>query len=252
MVSTRGQKRYAADSGNPLRQAGILLNILAFVGPGHWYFISAVSKLWKDLYEKVKSERTAIVIYYDVLFGGWFNCTPQMTLFSSVCASSSRVRLAHAANSGCLKDPRHEYFAGRYADQATLVTAHELGLQFSPHVLTGALRAGDHTKAMWLYTEQHCGLGNHYRVCAEAAMGGSIEVLAWLKQQGVDPTGETCVAAARHDQLPVLQYLHAEGILSSRRVCDAAARRGDLVMLKWAITRGTSTTYARQLYTVIM
>jgi hypothetical protein len=53
-MNTRAQKRSAADDErNPLQQ------MLDYVGPGHWYFVATVSKLWKDLYEKVASQRAA-------------------------------------------------------------------------------------------------------------------------------------------------------------------------------------------------
>jgi hypothetical protein len=56
-MNTRAQERYADDNRNPLRQVGILKRVLDYVGPGHWYFVSTVSKLWKDLYERVESQR---------------------------------------------------------------------------------------------------------------------------------------------------------------------------------------------------
>jgi hypothetical protein len=60
MMNTQAQKRSATDDeSSPLRQAGILQQMLDYVGPGHWYFIAAVSKLWKDLYEKVAAEEAA-------------------------------------------------------------------------------------------------------------------------------------------------------------------------------------------------
>eukprot|EP00953_Heterococcus_sp_UTEX-ZZ885_P028686 15292-Heterococcus_DN1.PRE.4 len=145
MLTTQAKKRSAADDeSNPLRLAGILQHVLALVGPGHWYFISTVSKLWKDLYEKVASQRTASDCYMeDECF---FTCVPKMTLCSSVFASPSRVRLVHDSGVHFLgeEDSVAQYLAGVHADQKTLVTAHELGLiQYSHHVLTGAAKQSD-------------------------------------------------------------------------------------------------------------
>eukprot|EP00953_Heterococcus_sp_UTEX-ZZ885_P028687 15292-Heterococcus_DN1.PRE.5 len=67
-----------------------------------------------------------------------------------------------------------------------------------------------------------------------AAMGGSIAVLDWLKQQGVTLTGLASDAAAEYGHMHVLQYLHAEGCEKGPNVCYLAAENGDLGMLKWA------------------
>ena len=104
-----------------------------------------------------------------------------MTLFSSVCASSSRVRLAHTSGL-CLGNYMLEYQAGRHADKAALMTAHELGLRYTSDVLRGAARAGDLAKVVWLYTEQHCAFDYCYYyddIRCEAGRNGSIAVLDW-------------------------------------------------------------------------
>jgi hypothetical protein len=238
MMNTQVKKRSAAnDESNPLRLAGILQHVLAHVGPGHWYFISTVSKLWKDLYERVASQRTASDGYMED--GCFFMCVPKMTLCSSLFASPSRVRLQVAHDSGFHSSREQhlldQFLAGVHADQETLVTAHELGLiQYSHHVLTGAARSGDLSKVMWLYTEQHCKRGRDLDLSMHAAMGGSIAVLDWLKQQGVTLTGYASDSAAEYGHMHVLQYLHAEGCEKGPNVCYLDAENGDLGMLKWA------------------
>jgi hypothetical protein len=239
MMNTQVKKRSAADNeSNPLCLAGIfkLQQILDYVGSGHWYFISPVSKLWKDLYEKVASEE-ALANGYLGYGKGSFTCVFKMTLYSSVFASPSRVRLAY--DSGFYyheeQDYDVQYQAGVHADQETLVTAHELGLiQCDSHVLNGAARSGNLTKLMWLYTEQHCERDRDEDLSMYAAMGGSIAVLDWLKQQGVTLTGLASDAAAEYGHMHVLQYLHAEGCEKGPNVCYLAAENGDLGTLKWA------------------
>jgi hypothetical protein len=101
-------------------------------------------------------------------------------------------------------------------------------------------------KVIWLYTEQHCKLGDHQRVLEEAAMGGSIAVLAWLKQLGLDINGYACGPAASCGHLHVLQYLHAEGCdipSDSYNVCYYAAVQGNLEMLKWLHGIGCTLDY---------
>jgi hypothetical protein len=143
--------------------------------------------------------------------------------------------------------PKREYLLGRYANKATLQTAHELTLiRYSSDIMTGAVRSGDLNKVIWLYTEQHCKFGNHDNVCAEAGMGGSVAVLAWLKQLGLDINGYACGPAASSGHLHVLQYLHAEGCdipSDSYNVCYYAAVQGNLEMLKWLHGIGCTLDY---------
>jgi hypothetical protein len=113
-------------------------------------------------------------------------------------------------------------------------------------VVYAAARSDDVAKLKWLYTEQHYELDNHRYLCDHAAIGRSIVVLAWLKQQGVDVitlTKHTCNAAAANGQLSVLQYLHAEGCHVGPDVCHSAARKGDVVMLKWVHKHGCSLVH---------
>jgi hypothetical protein len=161
-----------------------------------------------------------------------------MTLFSSVCASPTRLRLAH--NSGLRFDVHNEEGgfhdrAGWFANKPTLIAAHELGLPYSATTLCGAVRSGDVAKVMWPCTEQHCALDypdddiGYY-----AGQSGSIAMLEWLKHHGVVLGKGTSDGAASGGHLSALQYLHAEGCAMGFWVCWAAADRGDLVILKWA------------------
>eukprot|EP00953_Heterococcus_sp_UTEX-ZZ885_P032696 17055-Heterococcus_DN1.PRE.1 len=95
MIATREQKRSAADSSNPLLYLGILQNVLSYVGPGHCLFVKPVSKWWKDLYARVESQKLTINANTIIV------CVPQMTLYSSVLSSPSRVHLAHESGLDC-------------------------------------------------------------------------------------------------------------------------------------------------------
>jgi hypothetical protein len=157
IMNARAQKRSAADTNsNPLLQANILQRVLDYVGRGHWYFVSTVSSLWKDVYERVQSQTTA-VLRHNIVPG------TKMTLFSSAFESPFRLRLVHSRCLYCWMDLlKREYLLGRYASKATLESAHELTLiRYSSDILTGAVRSGDISKVIWLYTEQHCKLGDH-------------------------------------------------------------------------------------------
>jgi hypothetical protein len=108
----RAAKRSAVcttDSSRLLGEVGLVKKMLSYIGPGHWHYIAAVSKLWQQLYTRVPDTRKMIVRLPDVswealqveLKGQPPFCTPQMTLYSSVFGSASIVRLAHADGLDC-------------------------------------------------------------------------------------------------------------------------------------------------------
>jgi hypothetical protein len=83
-------------------------------------------------------------------------------------------------------------------------------------------------------------------VLEEAAMGGSIAVLGWLKQLGLDINAKLDITAASSGHLHVLQYLHEEGYnipVASYNVCYYAAVQGNLEMLKWLYDIGCTLNY---------
>jgi hypothetical protein len=94
MAATRVQRRCAVEKRNPLSEADILQNMLGYVGPGHWFFLSTVSSLWQRLYSRVACSRKQ-KYRYDPAFPSAeeFTCVPQLTLYSSIFASPSRVAL---------------------------------------------------------------------------------------------------------------------------------------------------------------
>jgi hypothetical protein len=82
-------------SASPLDDAGILRHVLNNLGPGHHLFISAVSKAWRETYERISSIQMA---GFEEDFDDeavLHTITPKTTLYSAVFASASRVNLAH-------------------------------------------------------------------------------------------------------------------------------------------------------------
>jgi hypothetical protein len=130
---------------SPLDDAGILLHVLSILGPGHHLFMSAVSKAWREIYERVADVSMPWIIGdlhppstrfddYEVL------CTPLMTICSAVFASAGRVALVHECGL-TFAHAELQRLAGREADIPMLQLAHELGLPFSGALLVGAAEA---------------------------------------------------------------------------------------------------------------
>jgi hypothetical protein len=53
MPETRGQKRAAIESLNPLHYPDILSSVLCYAGPEQWLFLGLVSRKWAAAYRKV-------------------------------------------------------------------------------------------------------------------------------------------------------------------------------------------------------
>jgi hypothetical protein len=70
-----------------LTNAGILLNILSYEGPGHWLFVSPVSKLWKELYHNEQLDAAP-------LRGSYPHADIRLTAYGAAFRSPSRLHLA--------------------------------------------------------------------------------------------------------------------------------------------------------------
>eukprot|EP00953_Heterococcus_sp_UTEX-ZZ885_P009893 5794-Heterococcus_DN1.PRE.1 len=231
MSSSSTAKRTVMSASSPLDDAGILLHILNILGPGHHLFISAVSKAWREGYEKVASVRMS----------GLHAIASQTTLWSAAFASASRVILAHECGSGAWRPtalqlgvPFHNLqlhrIAGRVADVPTLRAALELGLALIDELLLGAAEAQTASvlKLQWLHIDKGCRL--RAGICDYAAEIGSVDTLRWLKDHGCLFNSRTCERAAASAHVSLLQYLHDEGCEWTERVCASAA---DVATLKW-------------------
>jgi hypothetical protein len=132
------QQQCSAACSNPLLDAGILQNVLSYVGPGQCLFIAAVSKWWKDIYALVEEQ---VVVEYDEdsCACAIITCVPKMTLYSTVFASPSRVMLAHNNGLDCTS-AACQRAAGKHANNATLERAHELGMQITVIPMANAMR----------------------------------------------------------------------------------------------------------------
>jgi hypothetical protein len=195
---------------SPLEDAGILKQVLSYAGAGEWIFYAPISKLWLECYRAVPAHEArkddTVMQRHDL------PVVPEMTLRRAVYASAARVKLVHELGLCFSTDSvRLQFYTGRVANIAVLDETHRLGMPVSTHTLNGAAYSGELPTVIWLHTEHSCALDS--KTSEYSAGGGHIEVLRWLKEQGMVFTRYTMNAAAMHGQIgpwPTCAYLHAE------------------------------------------
>lgn len=75
--------------------------------------------------------------------------------------------------------------------------------------------------------------------CAQAAGGGHLEVLQWLRENQVPWDASTCSMAARGGHLELLKWARENGcVWNEKKICHAAAKGGHLDVLQWAKDNG--------------
>ena len=70
-----------------------------------------------------------------------------------------------------------------------------------------------------------------------AVIGGHLEVMKWLKEDGCPVVNYHAIFAAQDGQLEVLKWLKENGC-ALNALCLVCAQRGDLEMLKWLHEHG--------------
>jgi hypothetical protein len=175
-------------------------------------YLTVASRCWKDLYDTVESQQLQ---GYDAYArrSDRITCVPQMTLFSSVFASSSRVQLAHMSGLDCCSKA-YQHAAGKFADIAALATAHELGMQYTSDIMAGAGLCDKLAEVQFLYSHD-CPWSNG-QLLEVAAESGYFELLRWCYEHGCR-FEEACKAP------------------------EAAAASGNVELMAWALQQPDTT-----------
>jgi hypothetical protein len=237
MMEAPTAKRAAEDQLLPLEHPGILDEVLAFVGPGHFAFVGAVSQSFRAGALKVASQERLDYdedgddIDVDLL--------PDMTTHEAIFAAPSRLRWA--IKSGFVlktDDWRVQHWAGWHADVDVLLMLHgTYGMQWTESTSRGAAESANVNKLRWLLDEQRCPQAEDICDCAAAAC--DTETLAWLKERGCVFTANTCArAAVTDDAVSVLEYLRDAGCEWDECTANNAASYGDLKLLQWLQKQG--------------
>jgi hypothetical protein len=260
MDATHTKKRSAAVISSPLLDFGILQNVLSYVGPGHYLFVAAISKWWKELYAALETQQLTVLSEYSR--ERVITCNPKS-------ASPSRVKLAHESELDCTSEV-YQCAAGRYADTAVLATVHKLGVKYTStmivvaarcsklvevqylhkqgcpwpsldaQLLEGAASSGYFELVRWCY-EQGCFWQCTASAASHAAKSGSIELVMWVLQQSGTHMN-VMKAAASKGHLPLCQYLRALGFDWDSRVTLEAAFHRHIDVLRCLIDNGCAWT----------
>jgi hypothetical protein len=119
---------------------------------------------------------------------------------------------------------------GLHADIETLAVLHECGMQFSDTVVRAAALSGRLDVLQHLLIERQC--PTPYRLSDYAARSGSISMLKWLRAE--TSFGSACSEAAKGGHLEALMYLRNEGcVWVPQFISDDAASSGSIEVVEW-------------------
>jgi Ankyrin repeats (many copies) len=240
---------------------GVLQNVLSYVGLGHHLFAALVSTRWKKMYATIEHQQLTVRDARGqkrVL-----TCVPQMTFYSSVLASPSRMKLAVEFGLYC-DYPEFWRAAGKHADVATLATAHDLGMQCTETTMICAAECNKLAEVQYLHSEgcpwpsellERAASDGHFelvRWCYDhgcrwnsdeilyyAAKSGNIKLLAWVLQQpGLELSADTMIAAAVGGHIAMCQYLRTQQCPWSAQTTYIAGRNARVDVLRWLMDNG--------------
>ena len=194
--------------------------LLHFAGQDQHLYIASVCRDWRIAYKK--------------------DCDPgheTETSIAAACGSLARFELACEYKDGfrsLWRSSLAQKVAGYYASQETLERALETGLPLGGHAACGAAAAGDFFKTQWLVRRMKHKLQND--ICCDAAEGGSLELVIWLKGMGYDVATDAAMkAAASAGQLKMVLHLRSEGVSFGAHLLEPAAEGGALDMVQYLV-----------------
>jgi hypothetical protein len=252
-----------AESRNLQLPPAALQNVISFVGLGHHLFVAPVSKQWQKIYAALESQQLTV---FDEDLNRIISiiCNSHMTFYSSVFASTSRLKLALECGLDW-PSAKLQRAAGKHADVATLTTAADMGLRYTAVAMATAARCNKLAEVHFLYRQgclwssgmlEEAASSGHFellRWCCEhgcrwvavdkapnyAAESGDVQLMAYVLQlQGTRLSAPTMCTAAEHGHIAMCLYLHTQHCPWSKAVTRLAATGGYTDLLRWLIHNG--------------
>jgi hypothetical protein len=221
---------------SPLDISGILGHVFAFSGAGNHLFISAVCRDWRETFKSVVVNAQT----YEALR---LQDTYKQTDFRAIFASPGCVREAVACGFSLDGNTlRMQFFAGQFADIATLKAAKELGLRLDA-VLIGAAHAGAVAKLKWLHSVAGCSFDEF--TMRTAAGSGQLRICQYLHAEGCTWSASACKWALCGNHIDTLRWLHEHGCpWDAAALSSEAARAGRLEVMAYLQQQGVLTAAA--------
>eukprot|EP00953_Heterococcus_sp_UTEX-ZZ885_P015809 8906-Heterococcus_DN1.PRE.11 len=226
-------KRATKDHLLPLEHAGILGEVLAFVGPGQFAFVGAVCKSFRAGALSVAAQQR--MDYNEAGEDVDVDILPHVFTHEAIFAAPSRVVWAVESGFNLKTDSwRVQHWAGWHANVETLLVLHDIcSMQWSESIGRAAAESWSVNKLRWLLDEEQCPQAED--ICDYAAVAPSTKALAWLKERGCLVTAKTCARAAvmlTKNAIIALKYLRKAGCEWDERTMSNAAMFGDLQLLQ--------------------
>jgi hypothetical protein len=231
MVFTRRQKQ-ALIANNPLRDAGILRNVFAFL-PGHWLFLGAVCREWEAVYASMADQQIQMCSFNLDNLNRCVTCGSKTTLCSAAVATPATARLAHSSRLAVRENEQLQIIAGLHADIETLTALRELGMLLSQTLAEAVAFSGRLHILQHLLSAPCC--PNPDSLSHYAARCGSISMLMWLRSEGwCRYDAYTCEGAAEGGQLAALKHLRSAGCdWYAHSTAHSAAVSGNIELIEW-------------------
>jgi hypothetical protein len=255
-----------AEKSNLLLDPSVLQKVFSYVGLGHHLYVTPVSKWWKAMYSTL--EKQQLTAYdEDKNRKIFIIAVPQMTFYSSVFTSPSRVQLAIECGLDW-PSPKLQRAAGKHADVATLTAAAQMGVQYgrftavamatagrcnklaevqflyrqgclwASELLDEGARSGQFDLVRWC-CEHGCRWHDAARAPCYAAESGNVELMAWVLQLADSQLSvDVMCTAAEHGHTNMCQSLRAQRCPWSETVTRLSAAGGFTELLRWLMNNG--------------
>jgi hypothetical protein len=216
-----------SSAAEALSHAGVLQEIVAYLGPGHWLCAALVNRAWKLWYSKVDTTVAKRTYPNATHMKDYIHLTGYGAAFMSV--SRFRLALEHGLQ-GFFASFILQQKAGLYADTDTLLAAQAVGLPITYKFMQSAAVRGHISVLQLLRTQQRRDLPPD--VSAHAAAYGRTELLRWLQSVGCTFTALTTRGAAEGGHVQLLEFLLSAGCPIDDSASLSAVKGGSLATLQ--------------------
>lgn len=221
-----------------------------FVEDDQYFFFASVCRAWREAWPQNRPKVTRAITSYTSVsqLQCSFDCGLKRT--KAVCNAAAAAGNLEALRCARGKSPLLQPTQHGKSDEATAVRVTRRGSCILHVAQLGWRKLG---LAVAMTTRKSC--RRQQDLCpwdltttAEAAAGGHLIAVQWLRENGCPWDWQTCARAAKGGYLKILQWCRANGCPWNEHSCSEAAAGGHLHVIQWARSQGchwgTGTTFA--------